>query len=117
MMTDALTQEQADAVKRLEQRNAAVHEAQIDHAFSWWWWNTGASAPPRPGQDLEKHMEEVARMAFHEACRLFALKNPKPAVQEPPKLPINLCYSLFSLGVGVGIFLTFALGLIIIQPK
>lgn len=115
-MSNTLTQEHTDVMQRIQDINAEMREAEINHAFNWWWYNEG-SRPPANNHDLEEHTEQISREAFHEACRAFGL-DAKPIRLEPPtKPPINQFYSLFALGVVVGVFLTFALGLIIIQPK
>jgi hypothetical protein len=115
-MSETLTQEHTDVMQRIQDINAEMRKAEIEHAFNWWWCKEG-SAPAALANDVYGYAENRSRAAFHEACRVFGLDS-KPVRLEPQrKPPINLLYSLFALGVVVGVFLTFALGLIIIQPK
>lgn len=110
----------AEYKTRLDQRiglnEVELRKAEIDHAFNWWWYEHG-SRPPASSDDLEEHTLKISQEAFHEACRQFDLV-PNVALPAPRKeREINQLYSLFALGVVVGVFLTFVLGLIILQPK
>lgn len=114
-MSETLTQEHTDVMQRIQDINTEMRKAEIEHAFICWWDHIGSAAPGRV-DDLYQHTEKQSRKAFHFACEHFHLPV-QPAKAKKPESKINLLYSLFALGVVVGVFLTFALGLIIIQPK
>lgn len=114
-MSNTLTQDHIDVMQRIQDINAEMRKAEIEHAFICWWDHIG-SAAPGSGDDLYQHTEKQSRKAFHFACEHFHLPVQSPQAEKPER-KINQLYSLFALGVVVGVFLTFALGLIIIQPK
>lgn len=115
-MIDTIEKDYAEALLHVEEKEREIRQAEVDHAFNWWWYNKG-SCPPKSEHDLEEHTMVISREAYHEAVAKFGTAPVPVARQEMTEERAAMIYACFAIGVVVGVFLTFALGLLILQPK
>jgi hypothetical protein len=102
--------------EKLSETEREMRQVEIDHAFNWWWYNTG-SRPPKSSHDLEEHTEVISREAYNEAVKQFGTDTDLAPCQQSTEERAGLLYSLFALGVVVGICIAIATFLLVINPN
>lgn len=117
-MIHAIEKDYAEALLRVEENEREMRQAEINHAFNWWWYNKGSAAPASDA-DLYEHTESTARAAFQEAVEKFGVQvPPAPATSKPMNEErANFIYSIFAIGVVVGMGLSLIASFFIIKPN
>lgn len=113
---NAIEKDWAQAKEKLTETERELRQAEIDHAFNWWWYFTGSAAATY-GKRHAGNIEEISRAAFNEAVNRFGVRaNPEPT--KPMTMErANLLYSLFAIGVVVGMFIAFITFFLVIKPN
>jgi hypothetical protein len=113
---NAIESDWAQAKEKLSETERELRQAEIDHAFNWWWYNVG-SRPPKSQHDLEEHTEAISREAFNEAVKRFGISSEPAPVKPMTEERAGLLYSLFAIGIVVGMFIAFVTFFLVIKPN
>ncbi len=116
-MIHAIEKDYTDALLHAQENEREIRHAEVDHAFNYWWYNTGSAIPARYA-DVWEHTERTARAAFQEAVEKFGGPVPHaPAATKPmTEERLNLLYSIFAIGVVVGMGIALIALFFIIKP-
>lgn len=112
---DSIESELTQTKEKLSETEREMRQVEIDHAFNWWWYNNGNSGFPLTTKPLNESIEDIARSAFIEAATRFRVDAPLPAKMTEERA--GLLYSLFAIGVVVGMLITLVMFLFVINPK